>query len=84
MLSQKPYLNVCGSYFDTVKKPSLSSLLKVTWTVSDPAYASVDKNGVLVAIKPTFNVFPGRNYITLTATCGSCKYETAVFIKEEW
>ena len=60
------------------------STAKVTWTVSDPAYASVDKNGVLVAIKPTFNAFPGRNYITLTATCGSCQYETAVFIKEEW
>ena len=56
----------------------------MTWTVSDPAYASVDKNGVLTAIKPTFNVFPGRNYITLTAKCGNAKYETAVFIKEEW
>ena len=60
------------------------STAKVTWTVSDPAYASVDKNGVLTAIKPTFNVFPGRNYITLTAKCGNAKYETAVFIKEEW
>ena len=60
------------------------STAKVTWKVSDPAYASVDKNGVLTAIKPTFNAFPGRNYITLTATCGDCTYDTAVFIKEEW
>ena len=60
------------------------STAKVTWTISDPAYASVDKNGVLVAIKPTFNAFPGRNYVTLTATCGNVKYETAVFIKQDW
>ena len=57
---------------------------KVKWTISDPAYASVDKNGVITAIKPTFNAFPGRNYVILTAACGNAKYETAVFIKEAW
>ncbi len=57
------------------------STAKVTWSISDPAYASVDKNGVLVAIKSTFGPIPGRNYTILKATCGNYSCECMVFIK---
>ena len=58
------------------------STAKVTWSISDPAYASVDKNGVLVAIKSTFGPIPGRNYTILKATCGNYSCECMVFIKD--
>ena len=57
------------------------STAKVKWSISDPGYASVDDNGVLVANKATFGALPGRNYTILTATCGDYSCECMVFIK---
>ncbi|MBR6114218.1 MAG: Ig-like domain-containing protein [Oscillospiraceae bacterium] len=54
---------------------------KVTWTISDPSYASVNENGFLTALKSTFGPIPGRNYTILTATCGNYSCEAMVFIK---
>lgn len=53
----------------------------VKWSISDPEYASVDANGHLFALKPTWGALPGRNYTTLTATCGTASYECIVFIR---
>ena len=55
----------------------------VTWSVSDPAYATVDANGVIVGLKSTFGIAPNRNYTRLIATCGEYTCESIVFIKEK-
>ena len=55
----------------------------VTWSVSDPAYATVDANGVIVGLKSTFGIAPNRNYTRLIATCGEYTCECIVFIKEK-
>ncbi len=56
---------------------------KVTWSIQDPSYASVDQNGVIVALKSTFGIEPLRNYTVLKVTCGEYSYESLVFIKKE-
>ena len=55
----------------------------VTWSVSDPEYATVDANGVIVGLKSTFGIAPNRNYTRLIATCGEYSCESIVFIKEK-
>jgi|GEM_PF-937770 len=55
----------------------------VTWSVSDPEYATVDANGVIVGLKTTFGIAPNRNYTRLIATCGEYSCESIVFIKEK-
>ena len=59
------------------------STAKVTWSIQDPAYASVDQNGVIVALKSTFGIEPLRNYTILKVTCGNYSCESMVFIKKE-
>ena len=59
------------------------STAKVTWSIQDPAYASVDENGVIVARKSTWGIEPLRNYTVLKVTCGDYSYESYVFIKKE-
>ncbi len=56
---------------------------QVTWSVLDPAYATVDANGVIVAKKSTWGIAPLRNYTVLKVTCGNYSYESYVFIKKE-
>ena len=56
---------------------------KVTWSIKDPSYASVDQNGVIVALKSTFGIEPNRNYTILTVTCGDYSCESLVFIRKE-
>ncbi len=59
------------------------SKAKVVWSVQDPAYASVDQDGVIVAKKSTWGIAPLRNYTILKATCGDYSFESYVFIKKE-
>ena len=54
----------------------------VTWSIQDPAYATVDQNGVIVAKKSTWGIGPLRNYTVLKVTCGNYSFESYVFIKE--
>ena len=56
---------------------------KVTWSIQDPAYASVDQDGIVVGLKSTYGVWPDRNYTILKVTCGDVSFESFVFVKKE-
>ena len=59
------------------------STAKVTWSVKDPAFLSVDQDGVIVARKSTWGIDPSRNYTVLTVTCGNYSCDAFVFIRKE-
>ena len=55
----------------------------VTWSIEDPAYASVDAHGVVTGLKPTAQKDPLHPYTKLIATCGDLRCECVVRVKAE-
>ena len=54
----------------------------VTWSIQDPAFASVDANGIVTGLRPTKEKDAYAPYTTLVATCGDLRCECIVRVKE--
>lgn len=53
----------------------------VTWSIQDPAFASVDPNGIVTGLRPTAEKDAYAPYTTLIATCGDLRCECIVRVK---